>query len=493
MFSLQLWMAVGILAWMCLLWSRRRFYLLMLRLKGPIGYPFFGIAIKYIRDKRNIGMRSKHFKEYGPTYLTWIGPMPVVATSEPNVVQDILTSPHCMDKNQILSKAILMNGGPGSLGMGGAHWVERRKQMNPSFRHNVLMSFIPIFNEETKSFLSVLDTFVGQGEREIFPDLENCFFRASIRTTMGSDVKENPIVKNGTLIKHFQLVLDFTTLLMAIWSTLNRTISKKVGWETRRAEAAFAVKDPMRGIIEERLTKKPDEGQESLASRNIVINRAVNFLKSGEFSIEDAEAECSIIVAAGFVTTAITVFSTLTFMAMSPEYQDAAFEELKDVFPNAGDFEVSYEDLQKLVYLDRVLNESMRLIPAIPLLPRVTAQDVRLSNGILLPKGLTVSIDIFHTHRNKDVWGPEADKFNPDNFLPENISKIHQYAYIPFNKGKRYCIGWKYAEISAKIALAKVLRNFKLSTSFRPEDFVFMDNIGMELGKKPLLALQRRA
>ncbi|XP_033232373.1 probable cytochrome P450 313a1 [Drosophila pseudoobscura] len=245
-------------------------------------------------------------------------------------------------------------------------------------------------------------------------------------------------------------------------------------------------------LIEEKMTNKPDENQESFAIRNTVISRVVEFLKSGEFSYEDAEGECSIMVGASFETTAVTVFSTLTFLAMFPEYQDAAFVELKDVFPNAGDFEVSNDEIQKLVYLDRVLSESLRLIPAIPLIARETSQEVKLSNGILLPKSLTLCLDIFHTHRNKDSWGPEADKFNPDNFLPENISKIHQYAYIPFNKGKRSCIGMKYAEIAAKVALSKILRNYKLSTSFRTEDFVFIENLSIDFAKKPLLELQRR-
>ncbi|BFF89875.1 probable cytochrome P450 313a3 [Drosophila madeirensis] len=493
MISSQLWIAVGILAWMYILWSRRRFYLLMLRVKGPAGYPLLGISINYLWKKRNMALRGNIFEKYGPTFLTWLGPVPVLTTCEPNVVQDILLSPHCMDKSQAACNAVTKTAGAGNLALRGSQWVERRKQMNPSFRHNVLMSFLPIFNGEAKSLLSLMDTFVGQGEREILPDLLNWSFRVASQTTLGSNVKENPNFINGTLIKNFNTIFELTTLSVVLPWIQNRTIATLLGIEKKITEAKLLMDELMRPIIEEKMKNTPDESQESLARRNTVINRVVQFLKSGELSYDDAKGECGIIVAAGFETTGITVFSTLTFLAMFPEYQEAVFEELKDVFPNVGDFDVSYEDLQKLVYLDRVLKESMRLIPAVPLVPRETSHDVRLSNGIVLPKGLAVSVDIFHTHRNKDVWGPEADKFNPDNFLPENISKIHQYAFIPFSKGKRICIGWKYAEINVKIALSKILRNFKLSTTFRSEDFVFIDNIGMEFGKKPLLALQRRS
>lgn len=46
--------------------------------------------------------------------------------------------------------------------------------------------------------------------------------------------------------------------------------------------------------------------------------------------------------------------------------------------------------------------------------------------------------------------------------------------------------------MSAKIALAKILRNYKISTGFRYEDLVFIDNIGIKLGRLPLLDFQRR-
>jgi len=86
----------------------------------------------------------------------------------------------------------------------------------------------------------------------------------------------------------------------------------------------------------------------------------------------------------------------------------------------------------------------MRLIPAVPLLIRQTSQEIRLSNGFHIPEGVTLMIDIFHTHRNKDVWGSSAGAFNPDNFLPENKRERHPYGYLPFSKGKKTCLGECY-------------------------------------------------
>lgn len=126
---------------------------------------------------------------------------------------------------------------------------------------------------------------------------------------------------------------------------------------------------------------------------------------------------------------------------MFPEYQQKAYEELLSMFPEAGEFEVTYTDIQDMVYIDLVLNESMRIISPIPLLARQNTQDIRLSNGMVLPAGMEIVINMFALHRRKDIWGPDAAKFNPDNFLPSNMEGKHPYAFIPFTKGIRTCVG----------------------------------------------------
>lgn len=80
---------------------------------------------------------------------------------------------------------------------------------------------------------------------------------------------------------------------------------------------------------------------------------------------------------------------------------------------------------------------------------------------------------MFHTlyfQTSKRFWGSDADRFRPERFLPENISKVHPYVFLPFAHGPRKCIGHKYAWIIMKIFLCHVLRNFHLTTSMKYED-----------------------
>lgn len=64
--------------------------------------------------------------------------------------------------------------------------------------------------------------------------------------------------------------------------------------------------------------------------------------------------------------------------------------------------------------------------------------------------------------RNAAYW-PDAGAFRPERFLDGSWDR---YAWIPFSKGPRNCIGQELALIESKAILALTLREFDVRTAF---------------------------
>ena len=94
--------------------------------------------------------------------------------------------------------------------------------------------------------------------------------------------------------------------------------------------------------------------------------------------------------------------------------------------------------------------------------------------------------------RDPKVWGPDAEKFNPDHFLPERISKLHHHQYIPFSTGPRNCIGKTYAQLAVRTIVSQLLINFIPETSLQMKDIKMVLNITLRITNPDLVRLKKR-
>lgn len=125
-------------------------------------------------------------------------------------------------------------------------------------------------------------------------------------------------------------------------------------------------------------------------------------------------------------------------------------------------------------YLERVIKESMRLYPPVPIIGRKVSEDVQLDD-YCIPEGCMIKIDLFHLHRDPRYFA-DPEKFDPDRFLPESMNR-HPYAYLPFSAGPRNCIGQKFAAYEEKAVLSGILRNFKIHSVDKREDVKMINEL----------------
>lgn len=162
-------------------------------------------------------------------------------------------------------------------------------------------------------------------------------------------------------------------------------------------------------------------------------------LLKDRISLENLQHQIFSFVGAGYETTGNASAHCILFLALHPEIQEKAYREILSIYPNKNSV-VDSKSLLELDYLDRVIKESLRLAPAAPNIGREALADFELSPGRVAKKGTIFCVDIVRLHRQKHLWGEDADEFNPDRFLHENFADKKQF-YIPFSAGKRNCIG----------------------------------------------------
>jgi cytochrome P450 len=175
-------------------------------------------------------------------------------------------------------------------------------------------------------------------------------------------------------------------------------------------------------------------------------------------TLTDAEIsdELGTILFAGTETVAATLAWALYEISRNSSVEDRLIEELDLV---VGDREVSFADLDRLAYTQRVINETMRL-HSVTLLMRRAIAPVKIGGIEILP-GTEVAFSLYALHRDSAVY-QKPDQFDPDRWAPHSSNTIPRKSFVPFGAGSRKCIGDRFAQAELIITLATILSKWKV-------------------------------
>jgi cytochrome P450/NADPH-cytochrome P450 reductase len=190
-------------------------------------------------------------------------------------------------------------------------------------------------------------------------------------------------------------------------------------------------------------------------------------------------AQCVTFLVAGHETTSGLLSFTVSYLLKHPEVVARAHEEIDRVLGTDPSVPPTVAQVQQLAYIRQILDETLRLWPTAPAFTRQARETTTVGGWGPFSPGQSIIALTPMLHRLKDIWGDDAEEFNPDHFAPERRDSLPPNAFRPFGSGQRACIGRQFALQEATLVLAMLMQRFE-----------FVDHANYQLKVKESLTLK---
>ena len=325
----------------------------------------------------------------------------------------------------------------GLLRMNGEEHKQNRRLMQPAFHRKHIETFRDDMVALTERMLDGWQ--VGQS-LDIAHAMQQLTLRVACKTLFGLDITGQS-EGLGRLIKRL-LATPFFSPAIA-WFPFDLP-----GTPYRRMMVDSALLEQEILALIARRRADPDEHGDVLA----MLIRARDEDGTG---LTDAAllGHTNTLLIAGHETSSNALSWTLLLLAQHPRVLADLLDELAGTLRGAAP---AVEQLGRLPLLDRVVKESMRLLPPASFSSRISTAPFALG-PYELPEGALVTFSQFLTHRLPELYP------DPQRFCPERWERIDPspYEYLPFGAGPRMCIGAAFALMEIKIVLAMLLQRFR--------------------------------
>jgi cytochrome P450 / NADPH-cytochrome P450 reductase len=218
-------------------------------------------------------------------------------------------------------------------------------------------------------------------------------------------------------------------------------------------------------VTADRIIKERRAGGEDLTSKPDLLSYMIAGVdkKSGE-RLDDLNIRYQMItfLIAGHETTSGLLSFAVNALLNNQEVLARAYDEVDRVLSPDPDVAPTYAQVNRLGFVSQVLKEALRLWPTAPAFSIRSLEDTVIGGKYEIKTDYQVLVLLPALHRDKTVWGPNPEVFNPDNFTAAAERARPASSYKPFGNGQRACIGRQFALHEAALVLAMVLHRFKL-------------------------------
>ncbi|KAE8151190.1 cytochrome P450 [Aspergillus avenaceus] len=233
-----------------------------------------------------------------------------------------------------------------------------------------------------------------------------------------------------------------------------------------RNKSAQESSDIIRDVARQMIRQKRTKLENGTPTKDVDIVSVA--LQSGNFTEEELVDQMMTFLGAGHETTSTALQWCVYVLCNHPDVQTRLREEVRTNLPS-----ISTENpeplcaatLDSLPYLNAFCNEVLRFHPSVPATIRAASRDTTIC-GQYVPKGTLFLVCPELINKSKELWGPDADKFDPERWLgpgrANNGGANSNFANLTFLQGPRSCIGQGFAKAELACLVATVVGKFHM-------------------------------
>lgn len=439
------------------------------------GHFLFGVYPEFRRDP--LGLFINAAREQGDVVKLRFGPYTNYLVSHPDGIQHVLQANHRNYRRAPFANDILKYvSGLNLVTSDGDFWRRQRRLMQPAFHHRRIAGFGKIIVDAT---LSMIDNWKTTTSKDATVDICDEMTRLTMRIVGLALFSVDLSHKASRLGRAFKVMSNYVEY------RINAIIPQPQYLPTRRNREIKRSLNDMNHILREIIAERRKSPKQHDDLMSMLMDARHEDSNEG---MSDSQIcnEMIAMIGAGYETVASALPWTFYLLSQHSNIEDVVFTKLKNTLNDAPP---TINDMDKLGFLGRIFDETLRLYPPFWSLTVREAISTDVIGNYQIPAEASVVIVPYAVHRDPRFWA-NADKFDPERFMPEASVNRHKFAYLPFGGGPRQCIGNMFALTEALLILATILQYGRLRLAsdqiIKPDsDFVLRIKGGLPMIVEP--------
>lgn len=398
---------------------------------GKLGLPFVGETFSFITDPL---FAVKKHRQYGPIFKSNILGNPTIFVQGADFIQFILSNEN---KYFVVSLPYTIEQLLGAKSLSvqtGAEHQSRRKVLYKAFQPRALNEYTHSIQEITHYYLA---KWAATGCLVWYPQLQQYTFDVACKLLISLDNASQTNL--GKLYETWSEGL-FSLPVRQRWMPFGRAL-----------RCRQLILDEVAAVIRER-QQQPNFGTDALGILLEARDETGN-----DLPLEEIKDQILMLLFAGHGTLTSALASFCLLVAQHPEVLERCREEQQIHQLNGT---LNADTLRGMTYLDRVIQEVLRLIPPVGGGFRKVLRHCEF-NGYQFPEGWNVIYEISLTHQNELLYC-QPGQFNPDRFSQDcSADQRKPFSYVPFGGGIRECLGKELARLEMKLFATHLIRDYE--------------------------------